>query len=121
MSKTGIFTDDNLSTPEISPFGIVLLQALDKINSLASHPIIAAVICGHSHNDIITRSNTGIPCISTTCDAAYTSASDYDKTLPNRVKGTTTEQAFDVFHINTLNRIIYVTRIGAGGNREFDY
>lgn len=31
------------------------------------------------------------------------------------------EQAFDVVSIDTTNRKIYCTRIGAGSNREFSY
>ena len=32
-----------------------------------------------------------------------------------------TEQAFDVVQIDTTNRVIYMTRIGAGNNRSFSY
>lgn len=32
--------------------------------------------------------------------------------------GKRTEQAFDVFHIDTTARMIYATRIGAGSDRN---
>lgn len=32
-----------------------------------------------------------------------------------------TENAFDVFTIDKTNRKVYITRIGAGSDRVFDY
>lgn len=39
----------------------------------------------------------------------------------NSVKGTKDEIAFDVFNIDTKNRIIYSTRFGRGEDREVKY
>lgn len=80
--------------------------------------VIACVIAGHSHRDAYTTSAKGYPIIVTTCDLRGGEASS-----GTRTKGTTTEQAFDVFHIDTdpENRKIYATRIGFGEDREFSY
>lgn len=91
---------------------------------------VACVICGHTHIDIEDTSGN-YPIVCTTCDAhgvQSSSASSDDRTV-----GTINEQAFDVFHIDTSNKKIYVTRIGGGKNnvrngsdytlndREFSY
>ena len=91
---------------------------------------VACIVCGHTHIDL--ADTTGdYPIICTTCDAhgiQATSCSTDDRTV-----GTINEQAFDIFHVDTLNRKIYVTRIGGGKNnvitsgsynandREFNY
>ena len=118
---TGEFTDNDISKPILSSYAKPLTDALDEVNRNPSLPLVACVICGHSHNDIITYTDTAIPCISTTCDAAYTSASLYDIQNPKRERGTSTEQAFDVFYIDTLGHTIHTVRIGAGTNRDFNY
>lgn len=76
---------------------------------------IACIIAGHSHRDHCQLNANNIPIILTTCDAFYS-----PPTL-TKIKGTTTEQAFDIFHIDTENRIIYTTRVGAGENRQISY
>ena len=118
---TGKFTDNDISKPILSSYAKPLTDALDEVNRNPSLPLVACVICGHSHNDIITYTDTAIPCISTTCDASYTSASMYDIQNPNRERGTSTEQAFDVFYIDTAGHAIHSVRIGAGTNRDFNY
>ena len=77
---------------------------------------IACVIAGHSHIDAYTTSAKGYPIIVTTCDLRGGEGSGQPRT-----KGTITEQAFDVFHIDTTNRNIYATRIGFGSDRNFSY
>lgn len=75
-------------------------------------PTIACWICGHNHIDIYNSSRFSFPIICTTCDAhsfqASTASSDA------RVEGTINEQSFNVFHIDTSDRKIYMTRIGGG-------
>ena len=77
---------------------------------------------GHTHrdyNETITSSlGNKIVVICTTTDAyAYgNTESGYSMTL-----GTDTEQAFDFVQIDTYNKKIYTTRIGAGNNREINY
>lgn len=93
---------------------------------------VACMICGHNHVDesIIydtskdtteigntVTSNSQILVICTTCDVyANTVHPQYEM-----IKGTTTEQAFDVFSIDKTNKKIYTTRFGVGEDREFKY
>ncbi len=79
------------------------------------------IITGHVHRDYSIMSDNGYPIITTTCDANGLQASLYDPVNTVRTEGTITEQAFDVYHVDTENRKIYVTRIGAGSDREFTY
>lgn len=73
------------------------------------------VIWGHMHEDYaIVYNNVNFIC--TTCDACYNDDAD----VP-REKGTVTEQAFDVIHINTNTKKINFIRVGAGNNRVFNY
>ena len=72
---------------------------------------------GHVHADrnLVTG---GVPVISTRCDARE----EYTEEMRNeRVKGTITEQSFDVFTVNKAKRKIYATKIGAGDDRVIDY
>ena len=77
------------------------------------------VICwlsGHVHYDNIVTMPEGIKLV-TTINDALTPWSD----APSKTKGTTTEHAFDVFTVDKANRFVYVTRIGAGEDRQFGY
>ena len=73
------------------------------------------VIWGHMHEDYAKVYNN-VNFICTTCDACYNDDAD----VP-REKGTVTEQAFDVIHINTNTKKVTFTRIGAGNSRDFTY
>ena len=77
---------------------------------------IACVICGHSHRDYMETTAKGFPIICTTCDVRGGEGGGLVRT-----KNTYTEQAFDVFHIDTTARMIYATRIGAGLDRSTTY
>jgi hypothetical protein len=75
-----------------------------------------AHFAGHAHIDSATVFN-GISIFTTRCDGdTEPSNSGLVKT-----KGTITEQSFDVFTVNTKEKKIYVTKIGAGDNRYWDY
>lgn len=77
----------------------------------------ATVICwinGHNHKDRSIQDALGYQIISTTADCLYAPST-------TREEGTTSEQAFDVFSIDTANKRIYATRIGAGNDREWSY
>lgn len=81
------------------------------------------MITGHTHIDGSLTTDGGIPCICTTTDSY---ALNYElvngtPTLSPRNKGTTDEQAFDIFQFDFTNRKIYCTRIGYGSDREFSY
>lgn len=94
--------------------GTKILAGLNAIYDTAS-AIIAGVICGHSHADYMETTAKGFPVICTTCDVRAGQSSSVPLT---RTAGTYTEQAFDVFHIDTTARMIYATRIGAGSDRN---
>lgn len=76
---------------------------------------LAAVICGHCHVDL-SNTDGGYLKISTTCDALSQASGTLTRTI-----GTISEQAFDVFSIDTHNRTIKAIRIGAGMDREWNY
>lgn len=88
-------------------------------NNVSSYSCtIAAIIGGHSHYDYSETNELGIVLICTATDAYKLS----DTILsPTMTAGTDTEQLFDVFTIDTLNRTINATRIGAGSDRTFTY
>ena len=71
-------------------------------------------IAGHEHRDLHHIKN-GVLTILTASDAWLS-----DDGI-ERVPGTITENAFDVFSIDYTNRTIKATRIGAGSDREFSY
>ena len=102
-------------------YGEPLMDVLDAINADQSKPNVFAVIVGHVHRNHSILANGGYYCIATTCDAGGTSSSTYDSDTPTRTKGTTNEQAFDVFQFDIKNKKIYATRIGAGQDREWSY
>ena len=73
---------------------------------------IAAVICGHRHFDGIGATPGGIPIFVTTCDK-YRPVSGYDDWIAEtRIRGTVSEQAFDVFVIDKANKTVTAVRIG---------
>jgi hypothetical protein len=77
-------------------------------------------ICGHIHTDMTTTiSSSGgktVRIISTTTDSTAQNPSS-----PAMTPGTTTEQAFDVYQIDTTNKTINIVRVGAGNSRSYTY
>lgn len=71
-------------------------------------------INGHSHVDASHVSN-GVLSICTTCDACLQDDGH------GAVKGTVTEQAFDVFCIDYDKKTIKAVRLGRGQSREWNY
>ena len=109
------------SNPPVSTFGTSIKNAIDSVASTCD-ATVAALITGHVHRDIDTTSSVGYKIIATTCDANDWLAYRFDPVTPNRVEGTTSEQVFDVFNIDTSSNKIYITRIGGNGaDREFTY
>lgn len=75
------------------------------------------IFSGHMHKDVSATTTNGIPIILTDSDNGIRSENtDYPY-----VKGTITEQAFDVVTIDYVNRTIKCVRIGRGADREFTY
>ena len=75
---------------------------------------LACFICGHGHKDQSHEEN-GVLTIATAAD--YRSGDD----TVTREFGTVSEQAIDVFTINTQDRTIKTVRVGGGENREWTY
>lgn len=76
------------------------------------------VICwvaGHVHADKLFTIN-GINCVTTLNDSLANTSGQ-----PTKTQGTDTEQAFDIFTIDKVNRTVYITRVGAGTDRQFTY
>ena len=123
----GIYTDDKDDRTNIKVY-----PSLTSVKEVLANVSckIACIICGHVHIDLSDTSGK-YPIICTTCDAHGVQASSMSS--DNRDADTINEQAFDVFHIDTANKKVYVTRIGGGENdvreneqfslndREFSY
>ena len=77
---------------------------------------VIAYISGHCHKDRSANTN-GLLHITTGCDAHYND----DTWTRVGTEGTTNEQLFDVFFIDTVNSKINTIRIGAGNDRSFSY
>lgn len=123
----GIYTDDkdDRTNIKVYPSLTSVKEALANVSCK-----IACIICGHTHIDLSDTSGK-YPIICTTCDAHGIQASSMSS--DNRDANTINEQAFDVFHVDTVNQKVYATRIGGGKNdvredkkfelndREFSY
>ena len=75
---------------------------------------VIAWVGGHRHDDYI-KNMLGITIVETTTDASY----ENSKKLG--FKGTTDEHAFDIFTVDKEKRVVNITRIGRGFDREFVY
>lgn len=100
---------NNRSTFSFDNWGVTV--NVDFTNATS---FVAFNLCGHSHTDASGTTNNVLS-IETTCDAHYQD-DGY-----GAVVGTVTEQAFDVFTINTENRTIKAVRVGRGNDREWNY
>lgn len=103
----------------VSTRGAYTINAINEALQTAVCTFIC-VIAGHVHTDYIDTTTASYPIIYTTCDSGGANAA-YDFDNPVRTAGTITECAFDVFSIDTSNRTIKITRVGAGSNRAISY
>lgn len=87
----------------------------DALKNNSTRIKVIGIFCGHTHADALFKYN-GINIIATTCDAYKSEFGDL-----SRNKNDISEQAFDVVNIDTKNRHVYLTRIGAGNDRDFTY
>lgn len=110
----GIYTDDKDDRTNIKVY-----PSLTSVKEVLANVSckIACIICGHTHIDLSDTSGK-YPIICTTCDAHGVQASSMSS--DNRDANTINEQAFDVFHIDTANKKVYVTRIGGGENNVIE-
>lgn len=104
------------STSQVSTAGTALITAINDVYD-SLNCLLIAVIVGHTHTDYkISEAIKGYPIIAVNCDTRDGNTSGYART-----KGTINEQSFDVIHVDFSNRKIYMTRIGAGNDREYSY
>lgn len=77
-------------------------------------------IVGHCHTDdtvvLTSTNNKNLRVVSTTTDCYKQNPAS-----PSMTVGTTTEQAFDIYQIDTTNRTINIIRVGAGSDRSYTY
>ncbi len=78
---------------------------------------IIAYFHGHVHTDTIDTVSLACPSISITTAGGDVRDSD----PPTRTPGTATETAMDIVTIDKAARTIYMTRLGAGGDRQVSY
>ena len=91
----------------------------DLLNDNNVECLIGGIFSGHSHRDYLGYNEKGLPFIVTTSDTIF-AYSTWDGAV-KREKRTITEQAFDVVQVDQKNRKVFLTRIGAGYNREYIY
>ena len=72
---------------------------------------------GHVHKDTL-NTDCGFNIITVRSDAKEENETELKA---ERIKGTTTEQSFDVFTVNKATRTIHATKIGAGSDRTIVY
>lgn len=83
---------------------------------------------GHTHMDLMKKTDGGIPIFSTTCDKANADSDEIGERASyiygKRTNGTINEQAFDVVIINKNAKKVSLVRIGApadnGGGAELE-
>ncbi len=90
-----------------------------EVNYSSAKGEIIAIFQGHNHLDAVDMETFAVPCINITTAGAYFDVRDENP--PERTSGSATETAIDVVTIDTDERVIYLTRIGAGRDRRIDY
>ena len=107
----------NLTTPETTAttYADIILDTMDEMGAE-----VALWICGHTHADRDTTltSNGGkkLLIVSTSTDAL-----GQNPISPAMTRGDATEQVIDYVQIDTENKTVKLTRIGAGQSRLFTY
>lgn len=115
----------------------LLTAALNEVEKEISGVDVFCILSGHTHWDgQLYNEEGGYYIVSTSSDAdtrsgtqVYLPELDTEvqrsaKAEPNtnsRVRGTDTEQLFDIVQIDRENRKVYFTRVGDGYSRTFDY
>lgn len=95
---------------------ITINDVLYDCTSCKSHVVCA--FGGHDHKDQLFKTANGTPMIVVDCDAGRLT---WNNTEHPYVKGTITEQSFNVVTIHHDRKQIELTRIGRGSNRTIDY
>jgi len=105
--------------PVMTPIGSRIAAVVD-----AHIGNVACMIAGHTHMDLMKKTNGGVPIFVTTCDKANP---DIDETSEKdayiygkRTNGTINEQAFDVVVINKKDKKVSFVRIGCPADNGGD-
>lgn len=91
-----------------------------NVNFASAKGDIVAMFTGHVHGDSIDTTTMARPII-TILSAGAGANEPYKETAPTRTANTATETNFDVVTIDKTARTIYLTRVGAGADREVKY
>ena len=97
------------SSPALHNIGNQVIAAIDSVYDSAAATVVG-VVRGHTHYTGSIITSKGYPVISSTNDGRKDVI--YDSITSTQ--GTTTEQAFDIYFVNTKARTIKTIRIGAG-------
>lgn len=113
--------DRSSASDPITPavIGTAIANTIDA-NSNVWAATVALFLVGHIHQDKDTTTQSGVPIVSINCDA-YEDGQSFNWGGYKMTRGTTTEQCFDLVNIDTANKVIYMTRVGAGSDRQFSY
>lgn len=79
---------------------------------------VAGIFTGHIHNDFMKTNDSGFKVVVTTCDGVDVKV---DSEPYFRKRGTITEHAFDIVQVDLNHRKVFLTRIGAGNDRTYEY
>ena len=96
-------------------FANLILDTMDGIDATVAMWLVGHV---HADKDTTLTSDGGkeLLIVATNTDCYKQTVHQYDM-----LAGTSTEQCFDVVQIDTTAKKIYMTRVGAGSDREFSY
>ena len=109
LHNEGVFGTEGMPQG-VKPFDDTL-NAPRMNYAIAEHENVIANICGHVHYDNIVYNGRYLT-ISTLCSLVQ----QWCPTCPERLIGTPSETAFDVFSVT--DKAIYITRFGAGADRQ---
>ena len=130
LSHIGAHWDSESSSVVVMPEFENVAAALDALKARSSFTYkgvtydytgtdvtVIGVISGHTHNDYDILTSGGVHIISTACDKCLQGK----HSAAPRKRNTVSEQCFDVVQIDTEQKMIYLTRIGAGEDRTVYY
>lgn len=92
-------------------------SGITTVNFTGCQGRVACFIAGHTHKDMMRTMSDGTPVFITTS----TNAGAGRQNGETREEGTVTENAFDVFSVDSSSKTVYATRIGAGSDRSVSY
>jgi hypothetical protein len=114
------WTTSSGSTYTVADYYVDKIATLEKTCDAS----IIALFVGHLHDDMnttYTATNGGKLLIIGTTTDSYLQNNAIENPPYTMTRGTDTEQAFDIVQIDTTNQHIYLTRVGAGNDRDFAY